>query len=190
MIVGGGGESASIVAKLRELEACQHALGAENRRTGRPIPQLAPAAVENRLAEWLAAAPSGDTQSRAVLQRMLRGRITFKPREDGRGYGFECQTRFDKLFSGVTTPIPAWMERGDWPPEPRLTSEDTFDADYGRLLERAYQNVAGAGPDQGKSAMRSGKGTPTQNDVLRLASPAGTVVGWQLSITGYSDLAA
>ena len=34
-----------------------------------------------------------------MLQRVLRGRITFAPKCGG--YEFEAQTRFDKLFLGV-----------------------------------------------------------------------------------------
>jgi hypothetical protein len=50
------------------------------------------------------------TQSRAVLQRGLRGRIVFTP--SGEGYTFEAPTRFDKLFSGIVAPRPAFIEKG------------------------------------------------------------------------------
>jgi hypothetical protein len=67
--------------------------------------------IENRLAK------SGDrllrqspTQGRAVLQRMLRGRITFTPRDDGHGYDFSADTRFDRLFTDIVVPRPAWIQ--------------------------------------------------------------------------------
>ena len=74
------------------------------------------------------------TQGRAVLQRVLRGRITFTPRADGQGYDFAAPTRFDKLFSGVAVQRPAFIEQGNRGAE-HIGPEDTFDGDYGRLLE-------------------------------------------------------
>jgi hypothetical protein len=38
----------------------------------------------------------------AVLQRVLRGRITFT--RSGNGYEFFAPTRFDKLFTGIVAP--------------------------------------------------------------------------------------
>ena len=46
-----GGEAASLVAKLRELEAQQHPL-AEEVSNLRPVPRLPHPVLENRLAEW------------------------------------------------------------------------------------------------------------------------------------------
>ena len=74
-------------------------------------------------------------QGRSVLQRIIRGRILFTPRPDGRGYDFSAPTRFDKLFAGVACPVPAWMPEAD-PSEP-LGPEETLEGDYGRLLEAA-----------------------------------------------------
>jgi len=56
------------------------------------------------------------------------------------GYDFAGPTRFDKLFTGIAVETPAWVKayssrRGF----EDTTPEDTFDADYGRLLERAYE---------------------------------------------------
>jgi hypothetical protein len=51
------------------------------------------------------------TQSRAVLQRVLRGRIVFTP--SGEGYTFEAPTRFDRLFSGIAVKRPAFIEEGN-----------------------------------------------------------------------------
>ena len=87
--------------------------------------------VEDRLAEWRRRLRQSTTQGRAVLQRVLRGRITFTPKFEG--YEFEAPTRFDKLFLGVVVERPAWIEASDAGTE----DEDTFDADYGRLFEAA-----------------------------------------------------
>ena len=52
------------------------------------------------------------------------------------GYEFEAPTRFDKLFLGVA--VETKREVSDEGTE-HISPEDTFDADYGRLLE-AVQN--------------------------------------------------
>jgi hypothetical protein len=39
-----------------------------------PVPRLAPAVIENRLAEWRRLLRQSTTQGRTVLQRILRGR--------------------------------------------------------------------------------------------------------------------
>ena len=76
------------------------------------------------------------TQGRAVLQRVLQGRITFRP--NGAGYTFEAPTRFDKLFAAGATNAAAGLlvsarRRG----HRRHAGEDTLDADYGGLLENS-----------------------------------------------------
>lgn len=48
--------------------------------TLRPVPRLAPAVIENRLAEWRRLLRASTTQGRTVLQRIPRGRLTFTPR--------------------------------------------------------------------------------------------------------------
>jgi hypothetical protein len=45
-------------------------------------------------------------------------------------------TQFGRLFSGFATPLAPWMNDGDLGHE-HIGPEDTMDADYGRLLERA-----------------------------------------------------
>lgn len=87
-----------------------------------------------RLAEWRRLLRASTTQGRAVLQRVLRGRIVFTP--SGKGYTFQAPTRFDKLFGGIAAPRPAFIERSNRGAE-HIGLEDMFDADYGRLLERA-----------------------------------------------------
>jgi hypothetical protein len=73
----------------------------------RPVPRLAPEVIEGGLAEWRKLLRKPPTQGRAVLQPVLRGRITFTPA--GTGYDFSAPTRFDKLFTGIVAPIPARM---------------------------------------------------------------------------------
>ncbi len=51
------------------------------------------------------------TQARAVLQRVLDGRLIFTP--DGNGYTFMGETRFDRLFTGIVAPPPPWIKEGD-----------------------------------------------------------------------------
>ena len=86
------------------------------------------------------------TQGRAVLQRVLRGRITFTPLADGRaGYALSAPTRFDKLLTGVATPRPAFIRADDRTGLAGITPADTRDGDYGRLLERAYDRFNGKG---------------------------------------------
>jgi hypothetical protein len=100
------------------------------------VPRLALAVIETRLAEWRRLLRSSVTQSRAVLQRVLRGRIVFTP--SGQDYTFEAPTRFDKLFAGVV-----------FPPKPASETVGTkstwrdggeFDGDYGRLLEAVQKS--------------------------------------------------
>ncbi len=57
-------------------------------------------------------------------------------------------TRFDKLFAGVAAERPAFMRPASdvpWQGAEHLTADDTFDADYGRLLERATRAFYGKG---------------------------------------------
>jgi site-specific DNA recombinase len=129
-----GGDAASLVAKLRELETRRSVIDGEVMAL-QPIPRLAPAVIENRLAEWRRLLRASTTQARTVLQRVLRGRLTFTPREDGRGYDFTGPTRFDKLFSGIVVPRPGFIKTDHRGTE-HIGPEDTFDGDYGRLLDR------------------------------------------------------
>jgi len=76
-----------------------------------PVPRLPATVVENRLAEWRRLLRQSVTQGRAVLQRVLDGRIVFTP--EGEGYAFAAPTRFDKLFTGIATPRPAFIEKGN-----------------------------------------------------------------------------
>jgi site-specific DNA recombinase len=127
----------SLAAKLRELEARRTAIDGELHSL-HPVPRLAPAVIENRLAEWRRLLRQSTTQGRAVLQRVLHGRITFTP-ADG-GYAFEASTRFDRLFTGLVVDRPAWLPKSTRGAE-HIGSEDTFDGDYGRLLAASWDGV-------------------------------------------------
>ena len=147
-----GGDAPSLVAKVRELEARRGEIDGDLRGL-QPVPRLAPQVVEDRLAEWRRLLRQSTTQGRAVLQRVLRGRITFTPKSDT--YEFEAETRFDKLFTGVTIGRPpAWVVPwlGDTRGTEDIGPEDTFDGDYGRLLERAQNSgkrvASPRGPDR------------------------------------------
>lgn len=136
-----GGEATSLVVKLRQLEARLHAIGAEVASL-RPVPRLAPAVIETRLAEWRRLLRQSTTQGRTVLQRILTGRVTFTPRVnpisgEADGYDFEASTRFDKLFTGIAVERPAWAT-GSRAGYEDIGPEDTFEGDYGRLLEAAF----------------------------------------------------
>ena len=119
----------------------------------RPVPRLAPAVIENRLAEWRRLLRGSTTQGRAVLQPILHGRLTFTPRlnplsGEPDGDDFAGPTRFDKLFTGIAVETPAWIKasssRNGFED---TTPEDTFDGDYGRLLDQTSARVKGGVPD-------------------------------------------
>ncbi len=138
--VESGKDVASLVAKLRELESRRTAI-AEEVANLRPVPRLEPAVIENRLAEWRRLLRQSTTQGRAVIQRIVRGRITFIP--EGGGYEFEAETRFDKLFVGlVSQEQPRRPGRESFIKPGDITGTEDIgpsDEDYGRLLERAYK---------------------------------------------------
>ena len=105
------------------------------------MPRLEPAVIENRLAEWRRLLRQSITQGRTVLQRILRGRVTFTPRRNEvsgeiDGYDFEGPTRFDKLFTGIAVQRPKDLDPKGLTGTEDIGPEDTFDADYGRLLEQ------------------------------------------------------
>jgi hypothetical protein len=137
-----GGDLSSLVVRQRELEARRQSITREIESL-RPIPRLAPSIIENRLADWRRLLRQSTTQGRAVLQRILRGRMTFVPHPNGRGYDFTAPTRFDKLFTGVVADRPPHLPtttRGV-----NVLPEDTPDFDYGVLLERVQERIYGKG---------------------------------------------
>jgi hypothetical protein len=68
---------------------------------------------------------------RTVLQRILRGRLTFTPRlnpvsDQPDGYDFSGPTRFDKLFTGIAVETPQWVKRiTQARPAPRTSARRT-----------------------------------------------------------------
>src|SRR5262249_53125007 len=114
-----GGDALSLNARLRELESRCQAIDVEVANL-RPVPRLPALVVANRLAEWRRLLRQSTTQGRAVLQRILRGRIVFTPttsdlapNERCDRYTFEAPTRFDKLFSGVAMTPPSFTKSGN-----------------------------------------------------------------------------
>jgi hypothetical protein len=130
----------SIVAKLRALEQRKTAITGELESL-QPVPRLPQPVVQGRLDEWRRLLRGSTTQGRAVLQRVIQGRITFTPRPadplSTDGYDFEAPTRFDKLFTGIAVTRPAALVPGDISGCENITSAETLDADYATLLERA-----------------------------------------------------
>ncbi len=108
------------------------------------LPRRAPEVVADRLSEWRRPLRGSTDQARAVLQRVIDGRITFTPRPRVKGtcpeVEFEARTRFGRLFSGVCVKDGAVPEafRDD---EETLRASNLFlkeDADYGALLDRVF----------------------------------------------------
>jgi hypothetical protein len=141
-IEGDDGELASLVGRIRELEGRRGELD-EALRNLRPIPRLAPAVIDSRLAEWRRLLRASTTQAHTVLQRVLRGRIIFTPRADGAGYDFSAPTRFDKLFTGIVIgppDRPSFIDDTDQSGKGGIGPEDTGELDYERLLEGARRS--------------------------------------------------
>jgi hypothetical protein len=133
------GDVTSLVVRLRKLEEQQEL---HKRISGlRPIPRLHPAVVEDRLGEWRLLLRQSSTQGRAVLQRILRGRLTFWPRADG-GYDFAGPTRFDRLFTGIAVEQPAWIPTVAIGTED-IRPEDTPDVEYEELQRGAERAPVG-----------------------------------------------
>ena len=170
-----GVDAASVAAKLRELEGRKAAIRDELADL-RPVPRIAAQVVEGRLAEWRRLLRASVTQGRMVLDRVLAGRIVFTPTADGAGYTFEAPTRFDRLFSGVafsmrpTTPLaPEFAARlaadAETDGSEAIGTEDTFDGDYGRLLERAVRKL------RNRTEVASPPGPGPDAVLLRLHAP-------------------
>jgi len=139
-----GGDAASLVARLKELEERRTAI-AEQLTNLVPLPRLPETVVADRLAEWRRMLRASVTQGRAVIQRIVQGRITFTPTQSPFGkeidsYVFEAPTRFDKLYCGVATPRPVFVAPGGTAGREGIKSGEGFE-DYGRLLERAAHRL-------------------------------------------------
>jgi hypothetical protein len=57
-------------------------------------------------------------------------------------YTFEAQTRYDKLFSGISVEPPPFIDLSDRSGRQNITPVDTFDADYSRLLAAAHRTLS------------------------------------------------
>ena len=118
------------------------------------MPRLPVPVIEDRLSEWRRRLRQSTTQARAVIQRLVAGRITFTPVGDC--YEFDAPTRVDKLFSGIVLSKAVW-ERSAGQGTEKIRPEDVTgpdhyaDADYGAVLERAARQVAlkGIRPQRG-----------------------------------------
>ena len=71
-----GGDVPSLVATVQEMEARRTTIDRDLTMLC-PVPRLAPTVIEDRLAEWRRLLRQSTTQGRAVLQRVLKGRIVF-----------------------------------------------------------------------------------------------------------------
>jgi site-specific DNA recombinase len=164
LIEDGAGDVAVLVARVRELEARQRELQTEATRL-RPIPRLAPMVIENRLAEWRRLLRQSTTTGRTVLQRVLLGRLLFTPRRNEisgeiDGYEFEATTRFDQLFTGIAVERPANLDLHDMAGTEGIRPEDTGEADFGLLLERAYKQAEQMGGAESGSKNAGGVASP------------------------------
>ena len=75
------------------------------------------------------------TQARAVIQRIIVGRITFTLRcnevsDEIDGYDFEAITRFDNLFTGIAVERPKNFDPRNRAGLDDIRPEDTFEAEY------------------------------------------------------------
>ena len=105
-----------------------------------------------------------------MLQRILRGRLTFTPHVNAvsnevDGYDFAGPTRFDKLFTGLAVPRPGWLTPGDVFGCEDIGPEATGEGDYGRLLEAAH-----AAMRKGYCARRDSNPRPTASKAGALSN--------------------
>jgi hypothetical protein len=131
-----GGDAATLVARIRELEGRRKTLLSQEaglRRLPRPPAHV----VETRLADWRKLLRASATQGRAVLEKVIPGRIIFTPRADGEGYDFAAPTTFERVFAGVAVPLPLYITTGETRGTEHIGPEDTNDLDYGRMLAQA-----------------------------------------------------
>jgi len=152
-----GVEPATVAGKLRDLESRKREI-AEELCEQRPLPRLAPEIVDSRLAEWRRLLRGSLTQGRQVLDRVLQGRIIFRPAKDGAGCHFEAPTRFGRLFEGYASKhvrlreVPDWMI--DAPADDPIDPARLPDANYGLLLDHAVKRLR-----SNRTRMASPRGT-------------------------------
>ncbi len=143
--IGSGSDVPSLVAKVRELEMQKRIIETQLADL-RPVPRLPRAVVQEQMDAWRRQVRTDVQSARNVVQKVLRGRITFTPREDDT-YEFTAETRFDRIFDGVAAP---WLKipKGTGADLIKYAGPDevgrVIDEDYGRILEAAAKR-AGAG---------------------------------------------
>jgi hypothetical protein len=77
--------------------------------------------------------------------------LTFTPRTNPisgelDGYDFEGPTRFDRLFTGIAVETPKWVKAHTGPTGAEdIQPHDTYDSDYGEMLDRAAKKHAEGG---------------------------------------------
>jgi hypothetical protein len=138
VIENGAGDVASLVGRVRELEMRRRELEQQALRL-QPIHRLASEVVENQLEQWRRLVRQSTTTGRAVLQKILRGRLTFTPRVNDvsgeiDGYEFEGETRFDQLFEGITVERPRNLDPNDRTGTENITELDTWEARLNELM--------------------------------------------------------
>ena len=139
----GDAPPSSMTARVHELETRQRAIEDELANL-RPVPRLPASVVEDRLAEWRRLLRASTTQGRAVVQRIVVGRIRSRLARRTRS---RCPAdTTSRRKRGSTNCSRAWRRRHS--PDGRsllgtegITAADTWDADYARLLERAQKRL-------------------------------------------------
>lgn len=135
------------VGRVRELEIRRRELEQQALRL-QPIARLEPEIVENQLAQWRRLVRQSTTTGRAVLQKILRGRLTFTPHVNEvsgeiDGYEFEGETRFDQLFVGITVERPRNLDPNDRTGTEHITERDTWEARLNALMADTREKDVG-----------------------------------------------
>ncbi len=130
-----------VLARLAELGKRRAVIEGELKAAA-PIPRLASKVIESRLVEWRRLLRGTVHQARAVLQRVLAGRLVFNVLPGGHLVEFEAPTRFSQLFAGVVTG-PALTEQVPIPDYVRVGDERGHEAGESerKSLEVAYEQV-------------------------------------------------
>jgi site-specific DNA recombinase len=124
------GQLDAILAAVKEREARRTHLKAELAKLGSraDIASLNAARVSSnlreRLTDWQGLLQRQTVEARAILRRLLVGRLLFTPKEDekGRYYEFAGQGSISELLSGVVLPK-GWWPQGDSPDELNLRAD-------------------------------------------------------------------
>jgi hypothetical protein len=135
-----GTDAPAVAERLRTLER-QKATLVQQLADATPLPRLEPRVVASHLAEWRRLLRADVMNARAVLDRVLAGRIVFTPTDDDE-YVFECMTRYDRLFAGAALKLPPTDEMPMWMPSSDDVPDDVRDAmRYEAVLQRAHRRL-------------------------------------------------